>query len=299
MATTPTLHLRCTLRSLNLQRPLFKPTHSRPSHLQPQSQPQNLSTPPQPFLRRPALLPQTRPLTALRFASDTTTHPASTHSSASSPLASNPASIPAAAAASPIPPSSNSTTLTWNTYLSLRRLRRRYSLLASLLTSTSTTAIGLITIERNMDALGTMLGSIFGVDPIFMLGIATVATGGVGWLLGPFVGEGVFRMVYRREWGRMAEVSLYYNFSHSPKTLPPLRSSPLPKTLNSTNTPHPLKPQKEKDFYFRIRKHRVDPSLASYSNPLPDYYGEKIGSVQDFRTWMRDQRAYNRKRMAV
>lgn len=57
--------------------------------------------------------------------------------------------------------------------------------------------------------------------------------------------------------------------------------------------------QKEKDFYARIRKYRVDPSLASYSNPLPDYYGEKIGSVTDFRTWMRDQRAYNRKRMAV
>jgi len=32
------------------------------------------------------------------------------------------------------------------------------------------------------------------------------------------------------------------------------------------------------------------------SNPVPDYYGEKIGSVADFRNWMKDQRAYNKKR---
>ncbi|KAL9022574.1 MAG: hypothetical protein Q9185_000284 [Variospora sp. 1 TL-2023] len=105
------------------------------------------------------------------------------------------------------------------------------------------------------------LHSISGVDPIFMLALTAVAAGGAGWLLGPFVGEAAFRVVYRREWGRMAA--------------------------------------KEKDFYARIRRHRVDPSLASYSNPLPDYYGEKIGSVQEFRTWMRDQRAYNRKRTSV
>ena len=57
--------------------------------------------------------------------------------------------------------------------------------------------------------------------------------------------------------------------------------------------------QKEKDFYARIKKYRVDPSLASISNPLPDYYGEKIGSVKDFRTWLKDQRAYSRKKTVV
>ncbi|KAI4200941.1 MAG: hypothetical protein LQ346_002267 [Caloplaca aetnensis] len=94
-----------------------------------------------------------------------------------------------------------------------------------------------------------------------MLGLATVATGGAGWLAGPVVGEALFRLVYRKQWRRMGE--------------------------------------KEKDFYNRIRRHRVDPSLASYSNPLPDYYGEKIGSVKEYRTWMRDQRAYLRKRTVV
>ncbi|KAL8800583.1 MAG: hypothetical protein Q9182_005094 [Xanthomendoza sp. 2 TL-2023] len=269
MAAPPTLHLRSAHQTLKLQSSL-----SRISHTTSRTRRFTQLITSHPSLRHQLFPSQQRSPPTLRFASDTSTHPASSHPSASSPAASNPASIPAASSLSsstspstkppsdtPSPSPPNTNPLPWNTYLSLRRLRRRYSLLASLLTCTSTTALGFITIERNMDALGSTLGSITGVDPIFMLAAATIATGGVGWLLGPFVGEGVFRGVYRREWGRMAE--------------------------------------KEKDFYARIRKYRVDPSLASYSNPLPDYYGEKIGSVQDFRTWMRDQRAYNRKRMAV
>jgi len=54
--------------------------------------------------------------------------------------------------------------------------------------------------------------------------------------------------------------------------------------------------QKHADFYARIRKHRVDPSTSSMQNPLPDYYGEKITSVQGYRMWLKDQRAFNRKR---
>jgi import inner membrane translocase subunit TIM23 len=54
--------------------------------------------------------------------------------------------------------------------------------------------------------------------------------------------------------------------------------------------------QKEKEFFDRIRRFRVDPSTNSISNPVPDYYGEKIGSVQGYRNWLKDQRAYNRKR---
>ncbi len=45
-------------------------------------------------------------------------------------------------------------------------------------------------------------------------------------------------------------------------------------------------------------RYRVDPSSQSFSNPVPDYYGEKIGSVSEFRNWMKDQRAYNKKRQS-
>jgi len=33
-------------------------------------------------------------------------------------------------------------------------------------------------------------------------------------------------------------------------------------------------------------------------NPVPDYYGEKIGSVADYWRWLKDQRAFERKRKA-
>jgi mitochondrial import inner membrane translocase subunit TIM23 len=57
-----------------------------------------------------------------------------------------------------------------------------------------------------------------------------------------------------------------------------------------------MRVQKEKQFYERIKRHRVDPSTNSFQNPVPDYYGEKIGSVTGYRHWLKDQRAYNRKR---
>lgn len=57
-----------------------------------------------------------------------------------------------------------------------------------------------------------------------------------------------------------------------------------------------LSEQKEKDLFRRIKKHRVDPSGASSANPVPDYYGEKIDSVRGYRNWMKDQRAFNKKR---
>jgi import inner membrane translocase subunit TIM23 len=53
--------------------------------------------------------------------------------------------------------------------------------------------------------------------------------------------------------------------------------------------------QKEKSFFDRIKRFRADPSTSTLSNPIPDYYGEKIGSVQDYRKWLKDQRAFSLK----
>jgi mitochondrial import inner membrane translocase subunit TIM23 len=57
-----------------------------------------------------------------------------------------------------------------------------------------------------------------------------------------------------------------------------------------------IESQKEKEFFARIKKYRVDPTTSSLGNPVPDYYGEKIGSVMDYRRWLKDQRAFNLKR---
>ena len=86
-----------------------------------------------------------------------------------------------------------------------------------------------------------------------------VLSGGVGWLCGPMLGFLAFRL------GKSEGV------------------------LRSIGN-------KEKDFYGRIKRFRIDPSGSSVQNPVPDFYGEKIGSVNGYRKWLKDQRAFNRKR---
>ena len=54
--------------------------------------------------------------------------------------------------------------------------------------------------------------------------------------------------------------------------------------------------QKEKSFYARIKRYRADASASSPQNPIPDYYGEKIGSVKAYRRWLKDQKAFNLKK---
>ena len=95
-------------------------------------------------------------------------------------------------------------------------------------------------------------------DPVVSMGLAMVAATFLGWLLGPIFGNAAWRLLHR-------------------KGLPEF-------TI------------KEKAFFERIKKHRVNPSGAGANNPVPDFYGEKIGSVAGYRRWLKDQRAFNRKR---
>jgi import inner membrane translocase subunit TIM23 len=39
---------------------------------------------------------------------------------------------------------------------------------------------------------------VMGLDPFVVLGMATAACGAVGWLVGPFVGNAIWGLVYRR-----------------------------------------------------------------------------------------------------
>ncbi|CAG8890538.1 unnamed protein product [Penicillium egyptiacum] len=174
-------------------------------------------------------------------------------------------SRPHAKAASPLPIAvrANSTSapanevkLDWDSFFKLRASRRRYSLASSIASSAVSTAVG-VQILSGQD-LEHLGATVMGLDPFVVLGLATAACGAVGWLLGPALGNGIWGLVYR-------------------------------KYKPSVNT-------KEKEFFDRIRRFRVDPSTNSISNPVPDYYGEKIGSVAGYRNWLKDQRAYNRKR---
>ncbi|KAM0563187.1 hypothetical protein ACHAPJ_000903 [Fusarium lateritium] len=98
------------------------------------------------------------------------------------------------------------------------------------------------------------------LDPFMTLGIMTLAFSGLGWLSGPSVGNQVFYAL-NRKWKKQIT-------------------------------------QKEAQFFERIKKHRVDPTNSSANNPVPDFYGEKISSVAGYRQWLKDQKAFNKKKTA-
>jgi import inner membrane translocase subunit TIM23 len=69
------------------------------------------------------------------------------------------------------------------------------------------------------------------LDPFISLGLVTFTCAGAGWLVGPILGTGVFNLQNRKFRTQMDE--------------------------------------KEKEFYRRVKKFRVDPSASSMANPVP------------------------------
>lgn len=98
---------------------------------------------------------------------------------------------------------------------------------------------------------------IWGIDPFMVLGGVVVLGGVAGYLVGPSIGVRVFNMK---------------------------NSKKLPEFM-----------VKEQHFLQRVQKNRVDPSSQSFSNPVPDYYGEKIYSLDNYKQWLRDCNAFRRK----
>ncbi|CAK7272882.1 TIM23 complex component [Sporothrix epigloea] len=96
------------------------------------------------------------------------------------------------------------------------------------------------------------------LDPFLTLGLMTIGFSALGWLAGPSVGNVVF-YAWKRQYKTQMTI-------------------------------------KETQFFARIKRNRVDPSASSAGNPVPDFYGEKISSVAGYRQWLKDQRAFNKKR---
>ena len=74
----------------------------------------------------------------------------------------------------------------------------------------------------------------------------------------------------------------------------------------------PLIEARDREFYNHIVKNRANPAAQSATNPVPDYYGmqvsitirhletndvtgEKVGSLHQYRQWLRDQSKYKKK----
>lgn len=95
--------------------------------------------------------------------------------------------------------------LDWNTFFKLRASRRRYSLVSSVLTSLTSTAVGAQVLSvQDIDTLGAQ---VMGLDPFIVLGLATAACGALGWLVGPVLGNSLWGVVNRQYRSGVAIVS--------------------------------------------------------------------------------------------
>ncbi|CUA70222.1 Presequence translocated-associated motor subunit PAM17, mitochondrial [Rhizoctonia solani] len=150
--------------------------------------------------------------------------------------------------------SSNEAVLSWPEYLTIRKKKRRWEIATTIPSTFLALSTGLSyfgSIESDPSSL------ILGVEPIYIYGLATMGCAGLGYLLGPLVGNSLWRMTHRQ-------------------ILPRIEA-------------------RDAQFYQHIVKNRVDPSRQTATNPVPDFYGEKIGSLRDYRQWLRDQARYKKK----
>lgn len=102
-----------------------------------------------------------------------------------------------------------------------------------------------------------MTEKLFGVDAIFVYGACIVFAGVLGYLAGPGVGNFMFRQSLGK---RAADFAV-----------------------------------KDTTFLQHIKRNRPDPAKQSYTNPITDYYGEKIDSLSGYRRWLRDAHIYKLK----
>jgi mitochondrial import inner membrane translocase subunit TIM23 len=154
-----------------------------------------------------------------------------------------------------IPLNTENKNLSWNDFLALRVRRRRVNLISSCFTAFLGVSLGWGFIA-NIEIDPTQL--IFGFDPAIVYSLALVICGGLGYLVGPSLGDIVFKNMIRKQ---------------APSFI-----------------------RKDAEFLRHIRKNRPDPSNQNHTaNPVTDYYGEKIGSLKDYRRWLRDGRAYRKK----
>ncbi|KAI8576273.1 hypothetical protein K450DRAFT_274841 [Umbelopsis ramanniana AG] len=142
----------------------------------------------------------------------------------------------------------------WDDYFKLRAKRRNYERICCIPSSiTALGAAGTYFTQLEIDPLHT----VFGMEALPVYGMATVLAGFGGFLAGPFIGSGVFKLMNRGATRSMDHL--------------------------------------DRVFYEHIKKNRADARLNSIRNPVPDYYGEKIKSVSDYRSWLRKQREHYRK----
>ncbi|KAG0141407.1 hypothetical protein CROQUDRAFT_718180 [Cronartium quercuum f. sp. fusiforme G11] len=150
---------------------------------------------------------------------------------------------------------SNSPPMSWSQYLALRKQQRQYSLFTTIPSTTIGLYLG-ISHFATIESLPTDL--IFGLEANYVYAIATFGCAVLGYLVGPVIGHGLFRLRISKE---------------------------IQKSMQERNS----------QFYQHVQRNRVDPAQSNLNNPIPDFYCEKVGSLRDYRNWLRDQATYRRK----
>ncbi|OBZ81545.1 Presequence translocated-associated motor subunit PAM17, mitochondrial [Choanephora cucurbitarum] len=135
------------------------------------------------------------------------------------------------------------------------RKKRRAYEVAAYLPSTTGPLVGAFGYFAQMEV--DPYTKILGLDPLMGAILCTGAAGFVGFLMSPSVGN-VFFKLFNRKYLRVMD-------------------------------------QRDKAFYEHIKQNRAPARFNSIRSPIPDYYGEKINSVQGYRNWLRKQREHIRK----
>ncbi|BGP54122.1 hypothetical protein JCM8202_003122 [Rhodotorula sphaerocarpa] len=127
-----------------------------------------------------------------------------------------------------------------------------------LVASIPTTAIGFTAGAGYFATLESEHGeTILGLPPVAVYGAATFGCVALGWLAGPTIGGALWKLTHR---GALTAMEA-----------------------------------KDKDFFKHVARWRADPTRQSATNPAPDYYAEKVGSLRQYRSWLRDQNIFRRK----
>ncbi|KAH9806742.1 mitochondrial import protein Pam17 [Melampsora americana] len=145
--------------------------------------------------------------------------------------------------------------MSWSQYLALRKKQRQYALFATIPSTAIGLSVGILRFAT-IESLPTEL--IMGIEANYVYAISTLGCAILGYLIGPTIGHSIFRLGV---------------------------SKPLQAAMQERNA----------QFYAHIKSNRVDPAQSNLNNPLPDWHGERVGSLSDYRRWLRDQASYRRK----
>lgn len=80
--------------------------------------------------------------------------------------------------------------LNWPRFLSLRKQRKRIGTIVSIPSTIAGLTVG-INYFASIEAEPTQL--IMGIEPVYAYGLATVSCAGLGWLVGPSIGNVLWR----------------------------------------------------------------------------------------------------------